>query len=365
MKVIENRYVPDIVSPPGETLEELLEERRISQAELAERTGLTPKTINEIIKGKAPITPDTALLLERVLGTPARFWNNRERLYREFLTQQREYEQLKKHTQRLRMFPVKEMMALGWIPKVTDSVEKMRGLLDFFGVASLDQWETIWLEANARAAFRQSLTFTSEPGAIAAWLRYGEITASRHKHAVFDAVLFRNTLQNIRGLTREAPEAFVPRMIELCAAAGVAFVPTPELPKARICGATRWLNPDLALLQLSLRYKSDDHFWFTFFHEAGHVLLHGKREVFLEDSDAAPQQEKEDQANRFASEFLIPSSLIQEFTAGSLYSYASVEEFAARLGITPGIVVGQLQHSGLIPHSHLNRLKRKFVWKRG
>jgi Zn-dependent peptidase ImmA (M78 family) len=123
------------------------------------------------------------------------------------------------------------------------------------------------------------------------------------------------------------------------------------------------LNSDLALIQLSLRYKWDDHFWFTFFHEAGHVLLHGKREVFLEESEAAPEQQKEDEANRFASEFLIPRATMRAFTTRTVYSYADVEAFAARIGIAPGIVVGQLQNRGQLPHSHLNRLKRKFVWK--
>lgn len=86
----ENQYVPDEVSPPGETLSEVLAEHGITQADLAERTGRPRKTIDEIIKGKAAITPETAIQLERVLGVPATFWNRRERQYREHLAKREE-----------------------------------------------------------------------------------------------------------------------------------------------------------------------------------------------------------------------------------------------------------------------------------
>ena len=88
--VIQNQYTPDYVSPPGETLEEIIKEKGITQAELAEQTGRSKQTINKIINGKTAITPETALQLERVLSIPASFWHNRERHYREALVQQKE-----------------------------------------------------------------------------------------------------------------------------------------------------------------------------------------------------------------------------------------------------------------------------------
>ena len=80
-----NTYIPDRVSLPGETLQEILDERQMSQADLALATGRPPKTIHEILEGKAPITPDTAAQLEQALGVPASFWNNLERNYQEYL----------------------------------------------------------------------------------------------------------------------------------------------------------------------------------------------------------------------------------------------------------------------------------------
>jgi hypothetical protein len=129
--------------------------------------------------------------------------------------------------------------------------------------------------------FRQTFAFQSDLGAVAAWLRRGEIEAAEIDCVIYDASKFKETLQQVRALTIEPPEIFQFEVVRLCAAAGVAVVFVPELPKTRTCGATRWLNPNKALIQLSLRYKTNDHLWFAFFHEAGHILLHGKRNVFL------------------------------------------------------------------------------------
>jgi len=169
---IQNRYNPDQVSSPGDTLLEVLEERGMTQVELAERTGRPKKTINEIINGKAAITPETALQLERVFNIPASFWNNRERRYREFLAQQEEKKRLQKQVPWLKGIPATAMIKFGWIRRYSDKVEQLREVLNFFAVASPEQWEGIWL--NHQIDFRKSQAFQSDPGAISAWLRRGE-----------------------------------------------------------------------------------------------------------------------------------------------------------------------------------------------
>jgi len=359
-------FAPDYISPPGETLEDILDERGMTQAELAERTGLSRKTVNEIIKGKAPITPETALHLERVLGIPARFWNAREHQYREALVCQDEAELLAQHSEWINSFPYREMANLGMVKEIDGRArnavtERGRALLAYFGVASPDQWHQVWLQSGA--AFRKALTFTSDPEPVSAWLRYGEKRALEElKPSSYDVKRFKAALHEIRGLTRARPDVFTRRMVKLCAGSGVAVVFTPQLPKARISGATQWLRPDLALIQVSLRYKTDDHFWFTFFHETAHILLHGKRDVFLEESDDKSEREKEAEANRWAANFLIPEAQLNAFIADGERSHSAVTTFADELGIAAGIVVGQLQHRKHIPYTHLNSLKKKFVW---
>src|SRR5262245_3026972 len=160
----EFRYEPDVVTAPGETLLEILDEREMSQAELAHRTGRPKKTINEIIKGKTPITDETAMQLERVLSVPAEFWINRERRYRTHLARMTEQEGLKSYAAWLRRFPYSRMVKFGWIKDRSDESERVRELLTFFGVSTPDQWEVVWLETMA--VYRQSKSFSVSSEAV-------------------------------------------------------------------------------------------------------------------------------------------------------------------------------------------------------
>jgi HTH-type transcriptional regulator/antitoxin HigA len=358
---IQNQYNPDVVSPPGETLLEILEDRGMSQAELAERMGRPKKTINEIIKGKTALTPETAIQLERVLGTPASFWNNRERNFRDWLARQEERQSLAEHIPWMKKFPIKTMIRMGWLIERSDPIDQLEELLQYFGVASPVQWQNM-LQGTQ---WRQSPTFAADPAPVSAWLRQGEIRCAQIQCAPFDEACFREALREIRELTTQPPEGFITPMTKLCAQAGVAVVFVPELPGTRSSGATRWLTPAKAMIMLSLRYKTDDHLWFTFFHEAAHILLHGKREVFLEDDDEVSDdvRGKEDEADKFASDFLIPANEFASFHPRySHYSHEDIIEFARHLGIAPGIVVGRLQHDGRLEKSNCNKLKRHIQW---
>lgn len=358
---IQNQYLPDYVSPPGETLLEKIEELRMTQAELARRMGRHKKTVNEIIQGKAPITPETALQLERVLGIPASFWNNRELHYRQYLAQKQLEKQLGSCIHWLEKFPVKDMIKKGWIQACGDEIQQLNELLNFFGVSSPEQWNAIW--DPCWVAFRKTRAYVSDQYALSAWLRRGEIEAQGIHCQPYSTKNFRLALEEVRHLTLEAPEVFQPETVRLCAEAGVAVVFVPQLPKTRTSGATRWLAPDKAMIQLSLRYRTDDHLWFTFFHEAGHILLHGKREAFLEGHDENEVQNQE--ADAFAARTLIPPAALERFLASTKPGHISkkaILEFSAEIGIAPGIVVGRLQYDGYLPYTHCNKLKRTLTW---
>lgn len=356
-----NEFEPDVVSPPGDTLLEALEERGMTQLDLARRTGRDKKTLNEIIKGKAPVTEDTALQLERALNIPARFWNNLERNYREHLARMSEKERLSRQVQWLKSLPVSQMIKMGWVMRFSDKVDQLREVLNFFGVASPEQWEKVRLIEEA--AFRRSSKFKADPGALTAWLRRGETLAQGIECGEFSKSELRDRLPQMRSLTREDPSVFEPELKRLCAEAGVAVVFVPQLPKCRASGAARWLSPVKALIQLSLRYRTDDHLWFSFFHEVGHILLHSKKNVFLDDGPASGAIEEE--ANTFAADILIPPSDFQELcrVCRPPISGDSVKRFAKRIGISPGIVVGRLQHEKILPQTHLHKLKRRLEWR--
>jgi len=356
---IQNQYFPNTVSAPGETLEEVLESRGMSQAELAERTGRPKKTINEIVRGKTAITPETALQFERVLGIPAVFWMAREQNFREALARSKEAVELEKESSWLQQIPYRAMVKRGWVAEHREKVRQLEEVLRFFAVASPNSWQGFW--GGPSHAFRLSPSFESAPGAVAAWLRKGEIEAAQQEVGEYDADMFKMTLGRIRSLTRDFRRGSLSILTKECNAAGVCLVFVPELPGTRVWGATKWLTPTRALIQLSLRYKTDDHLWFTFFHEAGHIILHGRRDVFLEDEDGE-QNDKEIQADAFAREALIPDSRYRAFRRLGAFSCTAASRFAFELGIASGIVVGRLQHDDLLARTQCNDLKKNVDW---
>jgi len=355
-----NTYSPDRVSPPGASLKRTLSALEMTQTELATKLGKTDKYVSELINGKAFISPEVAIHLERVLGTPASYWNNRENTYREWLARQKVAEELSAQTEWAGRFPLKPMTKLGWIDRKSKGADLVGELLEFFGIATPREWDALWGLKLPAVAFRQSKSYDVDKYALSAWLRYGEIEAQRIDCAEFDKNLFVASLQAARSLTVEDPEVFQGALVKLCCDAGVALVFTPDLPKTRVHAAVRWVSPKKALIQLGLRYKTDDHLWFSFFHEAAHILRHGKKLVFLETNGLLDTAETE--ADRVAAEILVPRIQYEAFAAREVFSKAGIRAFAEEMGIAPGIVVGRLQHDGKLPFTHCNELKQRLEW---
>ncbi|MGC9454679.1 MAG: helix-turn-helix domain-containing protein [Phycisphaerae bacterium] len=348
------RYEPDYAVPPGETLKEVLESLGMKQRELADRTGLTVQSINRIANAEQCISAETANRLELATGVPARLWNNLEARYRERETKAEERRRLQQQLNWLDDIPVEELVNRGAVRECSDKAAQLREVLSFFGVSSVSAWRTVW-ERHPVAA-RKSKSFETCLGPTAAWLRLGELQARRTECEPFDENRFRKSLQQIRSLTVRTPEEFLPEMKALCAQAGVALVLVPGMPGTPWYGAVRWLTKDKVMILLSLRGKRDDQFWFSFYHEAGHVLLHGKKMLFVDDD--GNEGPKEQEADSFAESYLIPPEYRERLRR--LRSKLQIREFAKELGIAPGIVVGQYQYlTG--KWDWFNDLKRKLT----
>jgi HTH-type transcriptional regulator/antitoxin HigA len=328
----------------------------MTQSDLAIRSGLSLKHVNQIIQGAAPITHETALVLETVTGVSARLWNRLESNYRDRLARMQDRETLESNRDWLQALPIKELRQRGVLSNEGNAGALLQEVCRFFSVANRQSWENVWRQPLA--SFRKSQSFESDVAALAAWLRIGEREAAEIECEPFDARKFRDALQQIRSLTAAPVKEFVPAVVEICAKAGVAVVFVPEIKGTRASGAAYWLTPAKGVIQLSLRHKSDDHLWFSFFHEAGHLLLHSKKETFVtEDHSSAAA---EDEANDFAGTHLIPRKFEPELR--TLDSEESIRSFAARLGIAPGIVVGRLQKEGLLNWNQRNNLKRRLTF---
>jgi hypothetical protein len=266
-----------------------------------------------------------------------------------------------------RLFPLEDMRRLRFsLPEGCTDVE---ALLRFFGVRSVEGWQTAWRAAPV--AYRQTQVFEARQEAMAAWVREAEINASEVPLADFDEGLLRSSLDELRRLTRERVEVALDKAQQICSRAGVALVMVPELPGTRLSGCARWLSDTHALVGLTTRYKKDDQLWFTFFHEIGHILLHREWQSFVVDNAADfvsdgvvdPEMAKyEEEANRFAADTLIPPIALGELVRRKKFTNQAIHDFAEAIGVGPSVVVGRLQHDGVLDWHQGNTLKQTVDW---
>jgi HTH-type transcriptional regulator/antitoxin HigA len=346
-----NEFFTDIAFHPGETLAEKLEELKMGPKEFAIRTGKPEKTIIAILKGDSSITPEMAVLFESVLKIPARFWIKRQFNFDEYKAREKRALAIEKAKEWAKCFPISDMVKCGWLNSKTEADEKVAELLLFFRLSSPDAWENYFFKQQLKVAFRISLAHTKEPYAISAWIRQGEIQASQIQCAEYSEAKFKKTLKEIKSLMAKQPNDFFEQLQQLCLTCGVKVVYTPCIKKAPLSGATRWID-DNPLIQLSGRYNQNDRFWFTFFHEAGHILLHGKKDIFLEDieySDADLQKEAE--ANEFAIEWTFSKEQEKELLDASPLSIEMIQEFAKKFNTHPAMIIGRFHKKQFVHYA--------------
>ena len=351
---------PDYATPPGHLIEEYLEVWGLTPAEFAGRHSLPAELIEGILTGNAPISDDLAGILEQEFDLSASLWLDMESTYRRRLEELARAESMSGFAEWAKAFPLRELIKRGVIEKHISDGDAVAKMLDFFGVASVEDWQC--LNEASKVAYRHSPSFASNEGNLAAWLRLGELEAEWQQCEDYDKEGFLGALSEIRLLTGTPTGSALEKTFALCNQSGVALAIVEPLPKVAASGATRWLSDRTPLIQLSLRHKTNDHLWYTFFHEAAHVLLHSRDCVFI---DSASDQIAvfDAEADEWASNFLIARSDWNEFVTGRHFSEWAVRSFARNQGIAPAIVVGRLQHERLIPWSRLNYLKARMRWR--
>lgn len=336
------------VAPPGQLMRRLLKTKNISQAQLAQRTGLSTKTVSQIALGIAPLSPDTALRLERALGIASGDWLALEASYQNWQSKQKAAQQLAQYTTWLKSFPVAILEQRGILSRDASPGEQVGQLLSFFQVADPAAYEDVWSSPVA-SGFRRSQHHDIDPFASSVWLRLGEQEAERLEQQFgalpdFEGPKFSALLPKLKELTtrRDLREAFA-ELQQRCFEAGVFVVFVPEVSGSRACGAARWLSPTRPIIVLSARNKKADGFWFSFFHEAAHLLLHSKREIYMDTGKAEDDFDGyEGEANRHATRVLLgvhgAKALKPQMTAAEIHALAD------RAGVSPAIVAGQLAH---------------------
>ncbi|MCF6175675.1 MAG: ImmA/IrrE family metallo-endopeptidase [Victivallaceae bacterium] len=349
------KFKPDYAIPPGLTVKETIEALDMTQKEFAIRTGLTVQSLIRIFKGEQPISYETAERFEMVTGVAARFWNNLEMQYQEQMVKIAEKERFKNDLEWLKLIPVNELISRGVIPANKEPEEKLRNMLKFYGVNSVDAWNKIWEYPDVAA--RRSQCFETRPGPASAWIRLGELQVQKHDCASYDKNKFTEVLRQIRKLTTEPTGDFEEKLIKLCAEAGVALALVKEMKKVPWNGAAKWLSADKAMILLSLRGKSEDKFWFSFFHEAGHLLHDSKKDLFINDGTKGDLREQ--RADEFAAEILVPKHFNPLIEMAK--SKTDIIQLAEKIGVSPGIIAGRYQHLTR-KWRWFHDLIRKFEW---
>ena len=359
-------FQPDWDLHVGDNLAEYLDAYHMTQVELADRTGLHPKTINEIINGKAPLTPATALLLEPIFDRSANFWMALEQGYQDRTARRTREQHIAVHHDWLKQFPINAMHQRGLLPSTRDMQTIGVALLAFFGIGTFEAWKTFWQPLPATVTCQHPPQHPPSPEHLSVWLREGQRVSEHRECPPFDAAKLKAALPLLRQLTTQAPTAFWPTLEAVCANAGVLVIKVPTYPRLRVDSAT-YRYHGKTVVQLSDTRRTVDQFWFGFFHAIGHLLLHGIKASYLTGDIVAPTDTpptpQEAEANAFAARTLIPDGALRRFIreAQATYTSPAIARFAEQQGIDVAIVVGRLQQAQALPYlTPLNALKNSY-----
>ncbi len=350
-----------LLSFPGETIQEHIEAIGMSQAELAKRMGRSVVKLNELIRGKAPLTPDTAQKLEYILDVPSSFWLNLEAIYRSELLEIEKMKKQQEANEWLKNFPISYLKKINILPDSNKKPELLDALLKFFRVAGHKEWANIY--ENSPLIFKIASQYSTNPYAISVWLRLGEIQAEKIELAEFNKKKITESIPLLQTISFRHEHNWLEQLQDSCASFGVALVYTPCIEKTPIYGASRWIkNNTVPLIQLTDRHKDYNSFWFSFYHELAHIRFHNKSDIFLSGIENIKQnEEKENEADNFAKKMLISDSKWNIIQKGFDHTTNKILSLSQELFIHPSILISNLQRKEIIPYNNpsYNKLKLK------
>lgn len=346
-----NSFQPNWASMPGDTIADILKSRELSLDDFAKLMDSNLDNVQKLLHGSILINDEIAMNLQKALGSTVDFWINRERQYREGINRLKDQEESKW----LNELPIKDMFRLGYINKSKNLIGEC---LSFFNVPDVWTWRRKYNEVVGLTAFRKSTSFESNSASVAAWLRQGEIVSEANPVKEWDSSLFTSKLPEMRQLIKlKSPKVFISKLKEICAECGVSLVIARTPSGCPASGATKFISPTKAMILLSFRYLTEDQFWFTFFHEVAHLILHGHKSIFIEEDGVVSKEEEE--ANAFSENILIPKRFHERLRT-MRPSQLEIKKLAIDADISLGIIVGQLQFLKRLNPGYLNGFKRKF-----
>ncbi len=351
-------FNPDWVSAPGDSISRLMSRNNQSVESLSQNSGFSIEYIEKILLGHNKITRKFAEAISNELGGNTDFWMKREKEYRNHKA-----DLTNSFKSWVNEFPYADLSKFGWVGITKSVTEKYHNLLDYFSSDSIGDWENKFNGLLTETSYRVSNSFDSKALSVVSWLNRAEVELTESELGIWDPVALEGKLEYLKSLTRtKDPAIFVPLIKKELNIVGVSMsiIPTPS--GCALNGATYTSKQGNPVIILSSRYLSDDQFWFTFFHEVAHVLLHLDRGLILEGGKT--EEAIEHEADKFASNLLIPKEFEGELFTLSVKNWKKIPRFAKKIGVSSGIILGQLQFKKLIPPSHLNKLKTRYKWSK-
>ncbi|MBA4789211.1 MAG: ImmA/IrrE family metallo-endopeptidase [Rhizobiales bacterium] len=352
----------DWFSKPGDSVRAVMHRRGVTAQELSVDFDGGMNTVRAICDGSLAIDATIARSLSKRLGGGEAFWLKRQANFEDAVDRAVTMLTESERDAWLMRVPSPSGKKLPANASAEKLLEELRSRLVYFNVPKFESWERQYGSLIGATRFRTSQTLESSEESVLRWLRRGEMEAELTETGEWNPGNLQDRLDSVRKLSRVSkPVRFLPSLRTLLAEVGVALVVVRAPKGCRASGASRMVSPGKSMILMSFRHRADDHFWFTLFHEIGHLLLH-KAATFVDQDDTSGDEQSEREANEFASSCLIPLNRVGEFDELNPTRDA-ILRFSRSVGVSPGITVGQLQHRQVIGHNQMNGLKRRWTWE--
>ena len=347
----ENRLFEVAPVHPGEHLRQILDEKGWTQDQLAQITGYSRSQINEVVTGKSNVTPEIAIALGAALGTTAQYWMQVDSSFR--LSQaNHDTSAVQKNIRVYEVAPVRDMQRRGWIRDTKSITEIESDLKSFFQVDSLEQ------DPDIDASTRKSDSGEPLSPSQRAWCFRVRQLGRAQLVAQYSEARLDECTKALRRIAAYPQETY--KVPEVLCNFGIRLVVVEALRSSKVDGVALWLNETSPVIGMSLLHDRNDSFWFTLFHELSHIRHRDAAPLDSNltdhgdiDSTMIVKSQIEQRANLESAEALVPKAEIESFIrrAGPMYSKQRINQFAQRIKIHPGIIVGQLQRRREIGYS--------------
>jgi len=354
-------YKEMVAFHPGYYIADIIEDMGITQAEFATRLGTNTKTLSYLINGQANITNDLAKKLSVMLGTSEDVWLNLQKTYDQKLIKIQKEKDFDEQAFLARLIDYKYFVETVGLASTKDINEKIVNLCRYFKVSDLRNM----LVPDFLVNYRTGIRSVDEKNIVnsRAWVQTAINISQDIETKQYNVYKLKSYLPEVRSMTVQSPDIFFPKLRQIFAECGVAFVLLPNLKNSGVNGAVKWINDDRVVLAMNNRRLDADIFWFSLFHEIRHVLQKKTKTTFISYSEkemVEVNKQLEEDADNFAKNYLIPQAALRKFAPSKYTTDDEIVAFAKTIGIHPGIVAGRLQHDGIIAPNRCSKLKEKY-----